>query len=275
MRIRCPNCPSLYRIPDERIPSQGARATCKSCGARIDIPAPGTVEPPALALRTGAGMGLLPMDPQSLADLLLVHQNNLGNLRVQARQAGNTVPFYVLNGIEHELSEIRRIDEAMGEVVPPLRVKFQRLPEPGEVQGEDKVVERFPLLIGRSSVCGWRLETSQISQFHGRMLILGGELHYQDLGSTNGGALVRGGMMIQRFDARALGDTETAHLPVPLQPRDMVYVAGMRVIVAEIGEASQAHREGLYGVGEQYSREAVDPERSATSYFPNMHGERS
>ena len=38
MKIRCPKCNALYRISSKKIPPQGARATCKTCGARFEIP---------------------------------------------------------------------------------------------------------------------------------------------------------------------------------------------------------------------------------------------
>lgn len=240
MRIRCPACSTMYRIPDERVPPQGARATCKACGTRIDIPPPGSVPLPPSSLRTGAGVSDLPGDRQALDDLLLLHQNSLANLRTQARQATPAVPFYVLNGIEHELAEIRRIQEALASLGGGAWARIDRLPEPGENAGEARDISRFPLLIGRASVCDWRLDNPQISQLHGRLLSIDGEVCYQDLGSTNGGAIVRGGTLLQRFESRADGDGDVVHPPVPLRERDLLYVANTRMVIETIGWSSEA-----------------------------------
>jgi len=248
MRIRCPACASMYRVPDDRIPPQGARATCKSCGGRIDIPAPGSQPAPAGSFRTGTGFGPLPEDRQTLDDLLLMHQNLLASLRAQARQAGARVPFFVLSGIEHEMAEVRRVHDAIAVLGSPLWMRLRRLPEPGERADEDRVVERFPLLVGRSSVCDWRVDNPQISQFHGRLVVVGDEVCWQDLGSTNGGAVIREGTLVHRFELQPEDDGEVSHPPVALRPRDLLYVANTRFLIEEIGGMVDAGLEGAVSI---------------------------
>ena len=40
MKVTCPECLAVYKIPDERITRAVARATCKKCGARFIIRRP-------------------------------------------------------------------------------------------------------------------------------------------------------------------------------------------------------------------------------------------
>lgn len=59
MEVVCPKCNALYRIPDNKVPAQGAVLTCKRCSHRIKVKAlsqstdtlkePLAAEPPAVA----------------------------------------------------------------------------------------------------------------------------------------------------------------------------------------------------------------------------------
>lgn len=40
MKLSCPGCGARWRLPDENVPGRGARATCRTCGFEMIVPAP-------------------------------------------------------------------------------------------------------------------------------------------------------------------------------------------------------------------------------------------
>lgn len=270
MKIRCPKCDALYRISSKKIPPQGARATCKNCGNRFEIPGGMVTAPVAREISethriVGEADAPAPppppppprrptreeepeLDPKELLNDLLIHQNNLANLRQQASQSGSSVPRFVSAGIDQELKIINGIEENLRKVLPPLQVRLRRLPEPGEPDGEERLFTHFPVLLGRSTVCDWTLENTQVSQFHARIIQLGNQILMEDLGSTNGGAIIRDGSLLHRFQPR-MGADQLQPEVLPVQERDLLYVASTRVVVEELGPdlASKASPEGPSG----------------------------
>jgi predicted Zn finger-like uncharacterized protein len=255
MKIRCPKCDALYRISSKKIPPQGARATCKNCGNRFEIPggmvtAPVAREisethrivgesdapppPPPPPPKKKARQAAPELDPKELLNDLLIHQNNLSNLRQQASQSGSSVPRFVSAGIDRELKILNGIEENLRKVLPPLQVRLRRLPEPGEPDGEERLFTHFPVLMGRSTVCDWTLDNTQVSQFHARIIQLGNQILMEDLGSTNGGAIIRDGSLLHRFQPR-MGADQLQPEVLPLQERDLIYVASTRVVIEELG----------------------------------------
>ena len=173
-------------------------------------------------------------DPIKLRHVLLIHQNNLTNLRQQATEAGRSVPRYVSEGMDFELDRIREIQSRLSAALPPLQIRLRRLPEPGEPDGEERVFARLPVLMGRSSTCDWCLDNSQISQFHSWLVQDGNTVKMEDLGSTNGGAIIRDGSLVHRFQPRIGGDQFKVET-YQIQERDLLYVATTRLVVEEIG----------------------------------------
>ena len=171
---------------------------------------------------------------RKLSERLLIHRNNLANLRQQATDAGKSVPHYVIDGIDIELQHIRDMEEEIRKVAPPLQIRLKRLPEPGEADGEEKVFRRFPVVLGRSVACDWQLDNSQISQIHVWLFQDGGTVLMEDLGSTNGGAVIRNGSLAHRFQPRA-GIEQQAPAALTVQAKDLLYVATTRITIEEIG----------------------------------------
>jgi len=174
------------------------------------------------------------LDPVELANQLLIHQNNLANLRQQGADAGKIVPTYVTAGIDFELENVRRIEADLKKVNPPLQIKLKRFPENNEKAGEERVFRKLPVLLGRSNVCDWKLDNSQISQFHARLVQVGDQIGMEDLGSTNGGAIIRSGALVHRFQPRMGADADKTEL-LPVQKGDLLYVATSRMTVEDIG----------------------------------------
>jgi len=278
MKIRCPKCDALYRISSKKIPPQGARATCKNCGNRFEIPGgmvtapvareisethrivgeseppPPPPPPPPRKATAPAAEDEEELDPKELLNDLLIHQNNLANLRTQAAQSGSSVPRFVSAGIDRELKIINGIEENLRKVLPPLQCRLRRLPEPGEPDGEERVFTHFPVLLGRSTVCDWTLENTQVSQFHARIIQIGNQIMMEDLGSTNGGAIIRDGSLLHRFQPR-MGADQLQPEVLPVQERDLLYVASTRVVVEELGPDLTKGGHGGAGFG------GPDPER--------------
>ncbi len=260
MKIRCPKCNALYRISSKKIPRQGARATCKSCGSRFEIPGGMVTAPVAQEAsetrkipteddRPAAPQAPRPVppppappapraqehqpDPLELAERLMFHQNNLSNLRQQASELGQNLPRFVSGGIDFELDQIREVERTLRRIQPPLQLRLRRLPEPGEPDGEERIFHHLPVLLGRSTACDWRLDSSQISQFHARLVQFGRGIKMEDLGSTNGGAIIRDGSLVHRFQPKVGGDRLTPEL-LDVRERDLLYVATTRIVVEEI-----------------------------------------
>jgi len=191
-------------------------------------PAPQAAPPAALA----AGPAASPL--RQLSEKLLVHRNNLANLRQQATDAGRNVPKYVTDGIDLELDAIRAIEGDIQKIAPPLQMRLKRLPEPGETDGEEKVFRHLPIVIGRSAACDWQLDNTQISQIHAWLVQEGNQVLMEDLGSTNGGAIIRNGSLVHRFQPRG-GLEQQAASAMTVQAKDLLYVATSRLTVEEQG----------------------------------------
>ncbi len=176
-----------------------------------------------------------PEDPIELAHELLLHQNNLANLRQQAADSGKIVPRYVTAGIDHELERIREVEARLRKINPPLQIKLKRFPDSNESGGEERVFRKLPVLMGRSNICDWKLDNGQISQFHARLVQVGDRIGMEDLGSTNGGAIIRNGELVHRFQPRMGGDPMEFEV-LPVQKGDLLYVATTRITVEDLGE---------------------------------------
>ena len=176
-----------------------------------------------------------PDDPIEVAHQLLIHQNNLANLRQQAADSGKIVPRYVIKGIDYELENIRALEGRLREVNPPLQIKLKRFPDSNESGGEERAFRKLPVLLGRSNICDWKLDNGQISQFHARLIQVGDQVGMEDLGSTNGGAIIRNGALVHRFQPRMGGD-QLEHEVLPVQKGDLLYVATTRITVEDLGE---------------------------------------
>ncbi len=169
-----------------------------------------------------------------LAEKLLIHRNNLANLRQQATDSGKHVPRFVTAGIDVELEHIRKLEGEISKIAPPMQIRLKRLPEPGEAQGEEKVFRRFPVILGRSAACDWQLQNSQISQIHVWLFQDGDQVLMEDLGSTNGGAIIRNGSLVHRFQPRA-GLEKPTESTLAVLGKDLLYVATSRITIEEIG----------------------------------------
>jgi hypothetical protein len=197
------------------------------------------------------------LDAVELANQLLIHQNNLANLRQQGADAGKIVPTYVTVGIDFELANVRRIEEDLKRVNPPLQIKLKRFPESNENAGEERVFRKLPVLLGRSNVCDWKLDNSQISQFHARLVQVGDQIGMEDLGSTNGGAIIRSGALVHRFQPRMGADADKTEL-LPVKKGDLLYVATSRMTVEDIGEGLvQPGQSGQSRLGDGQSTERM------------------
>lgn len=171
---------------------------------------------------------------RALSERLLIHRNNLANLRQQATDSGKHVPRFVTAGIDIELEHIRDLEGEIRKVAPPMQIRLKRLPEPGENDGEEKVFRRFPVILGRSPACDWQLDNTQISQIHVWLVQDGGQVVMEDLGSTNGGAIIRNGSLVHRFQPRA-GLELPKEQTLAVLAKDLLYVATSRITIEEIG----------------------------------------
>jgi hypothetical protein len=195
-------------------------------GPQAAPPPPPAQQPAALAPASDASPLRL------LSEKLLVHRNNLANLRQQASDAGRNVPHYVSAGIDHELRVIRGLKGEIQKIAPPLQMRLKRLPEPGEADGEEKVFRHLPIVLGRSAACDWQLDNTQISQIHAWLVQEGDQVLMEDLGSTNGGAIIRNGSLVHRFQPRG-GLEQQQALSMAVEAKDLLYVATSRLTVEE------------------------------------------
>ena len=171
---------------------------------------------------------------RALSERLLIHRNNLANLRQQATDSGKYVPRFVTAGIDVELEHIRGLEGDIRKIAPPLQIRLKRLPEPGETEGEEKVFRSLPVILGRSAACDWQLDNSQISQIHVWLVQEGHQVLMEDLGSTNGGAIIRNGSLVHRFQPRA-GLEKPTDQTLAVLAKDLLYVATSRITIEAIG----------------------------------------
>lgn len=159
MRLSCPNCQTAYRIDDDRIPVQGARATCPNCGQIILIAGTGTRESPVETLSGESGTDF----GQTMAyDYSQVDQSQSEVSSLLQKISGSR-PF-IAEGLVLSLRDVRT--------------------------KEEYILTRAEITVGRSGT-DIKVDDPEVSRRHCLIKVFGDRMAVIDLESTNG-TFVRG-----------------------------------------------------------------------------------